>query len=451
MLLLNPIGVLADDPCEIRIVDQENGWPVPLVQLTTTHQVTFVSDNDGVIAFDLPELMGRETWFGVQGHGYAVPKDGFGMEGVRLTPVPGGQLTVKVKRQLPAKRLGRLTGGGLFAESQKLGRFLDWQESGRLGCDSVQTAIHEGKYYWGWGDTTVPGYPLGLFQMSGATTALQPLKSWEPPLQLTFDLFRNEKGKPRNVAQVPGAGPTWLTGYISLTDQNGRKRLAATYAKIEPPLTVYETGLCLWDESRQLFVPHKVLWNRDRDPGEIPHRPEGHVVRWTDPDGNRWLLFGDPFPTLKCPDSLEAWEDPQQWIPLKPQTSVMTRAGQEPIRPHRGSIMFHPYRKRWVAIFCQIEGESSFLGELWYCEADQPTGPWKDAQPVVTHDHYTFYNPHLHPNLVAEDSPVLLFEATYTKMFSRTQTATPRYEYNQIMYRLDLDELFPSLDKATEK
>ena len=50
-------SVCATEPCCIKIIDESNGWPVPLVELRTTHQMRFVSDNAGVIAFDLPELM----------------------------------------------------------------------------------------------------------------------------------------------------------------------------------------------------------------------------------------------------------------------------------------------------------------------------------------------------------------------------------------------------------
>src|SRR6266508_3835877 len=78
--------------CHIEVVEKGTGWSVPLVELRTTHHVRFVTDNAGVIAFDLPELMGRETWFEVIGHGYEVPKDGFGSRGVRLKPEPGRTL-----------------------------------------------------------------------------------------------------------------------------------------------------------------------------------------------------------------------------------------------------------------------------------------------------------------------------------------------------------------------
>ena len=40
---------------------------------------------------------------------------------------------------------------------------------------------------------------------------------------------------------------------------------------------------------------------------------------------------------------------------------------------------------------------SSFLGEVWYAEADAPLGPWVYARKIVTHDDYSFYNPKHHP------------------------------------------------------
>ena len=118
---------LSAEPCCIEILDDENGWPVPLVELRTINNQRFISDNAGVIAIDEPDLLGLKTWFHLRGHGYSIAKDGFGYEGVRTTLQPGERITVEVKRKLPAKRLGRITGAGLFAESQKLGRMTDWK------------------------------------------------------------------------------------------------------------------------------------------------------------------------------------------------------------------------------------------------------------------------------------------------------------------------------------
>jgi hypothetical protein len=35
---------------------------------------------------------------------------------------------------------------------------------------------------------------------------------------------------------------------------------------------------------------------------------------------------------------------------------------------------------------------------------------------------------------------IVFFEGTYTQTFSNAPVATPRYDYNQIMYRLDLSK-----------
>jgi hypothetical protein len=384
--------------------------------------------------------MGVETWFTVEGHGYSVPADGFGYRGVRLTPEPGKTLSLKVNRELPAKRLGRLTGAGLFAESQQLGEHADWRESGILGCDSVQLAEHNGKLFWAWGDTTLPQYPLGLFHMLSATTELRPLESFEPPLKLHYEYFRDANGKPRTVAEMPGAGPTWLSGYVSLPDKDGMHRLVATYVKIKDMLVAYECGLCVWDDESANFKLHKKLWTKSDAEPQQPIAPEGHPVLWKEDDGTEWLLFGDPFPRLKCRPIFESWEDPLQWQALEPQKTVPTADGGEPLTPHRGSIAWSAYRKRWVTVFTQTYGKPSVFGEIWYAEADTPTGPWQNAVKVVTHNNYTFYNPRLHPELTPADSPILLFEGTFTASFADHAISTPRYDYNQILYRLDLDD-----------
>ena len=277
--------------------------------------------------------------------------------------------------------------------------------------------------------------------MIGATTGLQPLDSFHPPIKLRYNYFTGDRGTPRNVAQMPGDGPTWLGGYVSLPDRDGRRRLVATYSKIRPPLTEYETGLCVWNEDTSQFEKHSVLWKKTADAPKPPVAPHGHPVLWEDDAGEEFVLFGDPFPALRCPARFEAWSNPDAWEQLHPQTSVPTVDAAQEIRPHRGAITWNAFRKKWVTVFTQLYGESSSLGEIWYAEADSPTGPWGGAIKVVTHNRYTFYNPQLHAEFTDSDSPILLFEATYTHTFSKTSIATPRHDYNQVLYRLDLDEL----------
>jgi hypothetical protein len=427
-------------PCKILVVEKGTDWPVPLVELRTTHNVRFVTDNAGVIAFDLPELMGKVTWFYVSSHGYEAPADGFGYRGVRLTPEPGKTLRVEVNRTILAKRIGRLTGGGLFAESQKLGEEKDWRDSDVVGCDSVQLTAHRGRLFWLWGDTTLARYPLGIFHASSATTPLQPDIGVKPPLKPKFEYFTDEKGVPRGVAPMPGKGPTWVFGYVSLPEKSGEERLVGSYIKVKPPIEAYERGLCVWNDKTAKFEQHRVIWTKTDDRPKPPPMPEGNHAFWTDGLGKKWVLFGNPLPRLRCEATFEAWQDPSKWEVLKPQETIPAAADGKAVKPHSGSIAWHPWRKKWVTVFMESFGKPSIFGELWYAEADAPTGPWGPAVKVLSHDNYTFYNPRLHPELTPADSPILLFEGTYTAMFADKPHPTPRYDYNQILDRLDLDD-----------
>jgi hypothetical protein len=468
MLLITCSAILASHqgwaapPFRIEVVDAENGWPVPLVELRTTHDLVVVTDNAGVAAIDSPELMDREVWFGVFSHGYRMPADGFGQRGIRVTPRAGERRRVELERVNIAKRLGRLTGAGQFAESQKFGEHADWREPSVFGCDTVQTAVHRGNYFWLWGDTDLPFYGLGVFDSTSATTPLRPLKSFEPPLQVEYSYFTDDKGVPRGVCRMEGPGPTWVTAYVSLLDRNGRERLVGTYLKITPPLEAYEIGLCAWDDEAEEFKHVRTVW-RNADGKSRPLLPNGHPAKWKDADGREWLLIGKPFPYFRCPATFEAWQDPTTWERLIPQKTVRiahaggpsegqnrkaggSTQGRDAIEPHHGSIAWNEFRQRWVTVFMQDFGEPSVFGELWYAEAKAPTGPWGPAVKVVSHDNYTFYNPRLHSELTDPKSPVLLFEGTYTAEFADRPARTPRYDYNQILYRLDLDD--PKLASA---
>jgi len=437
-LVLDGARVDAAAPCRIQVIEKGSGWPVRRVELRTTHQVRFVTDNNGVIAFDLPELMGKETWFDVIGHGYEVPKDGFGSRGVRLKPVPGKRLKVEVTRTIIARRLGRITGSGIFAESQKLGEQKDWVDAGIVGCDSVQLATHRERLFWLWGDTTLANYPLGIFDGTSATTSPLPPAKFEPPVRLTLDYFTNPKGVPRGIAKMPGEGPTWLTAYVSLPDKNGRERLVASYLKIRGLLEASEKGLCVWNDDRENLEHLRTMWKKSEGDAKKDAVPEGHPAFWKDAAGKKWLMFGNPFPTFRCPATFEAWQDESTWERLEPQKVLESVSDGKPVKPHSGSVAWHPWKKRWVTIFMESFGKPSVFGELWYAEADGPSGPWGKAVKVLSHENYTFYNPRIHDEWFDEKSPVLIFEGTYTMQFANKPAPTPKYDYNQVLYRLDL-------------
>ncbi|WP_193212343.1 hypothetical protein [Luteolibacter marinus] len=447
LLLLSVLflPVLRADPFRIEVVDKENGWPVPLVELTTTNDVALVTDNAGVAAFALPELMGRETWLHVSSHGYELPADGFGNRGVRIHPKPGGSTRIEVGRKQIAKRLGRLTGGGQFAESQLTGTFMNWKDTGVMGSDTVQLARYRGKLFWLWGDTNLPGYPLGIFHTSAATSSLNPLVSLKPPTGIAYDYFRNRDGQPRGVAQMAGDGPTWLSGFVALPDGKRREHLVATYAKIGGGMAAYEFGLLEWNDTTENFDKVSTFWKKS-DGGDHPPKPypDGHPVFWTDHGGNKWLYFNGP-PNFRCPATYEAWRDRSTWETVENPKSYETVDGQR-IEVASAAVAWSGYRKRFVMIVQQKFGKPSTFGEVWYLEGESPQGPWGPAIKVATHQNYTFYNVQIDWQLADPDKPVLLFEGTYTTSFTDNKRKTPRYDYNQVLYRLDLDD--PALKPA---
>ncbi|MGD8831398.1 MAG: hypothetical protein PVF57_12415, partial [Pseudomonadales bacterium] len=65
---------------------------------------------------------------------------------------------------------------------------------------------------------------------------------------------------------------------------------------------------------------------------------------------------------------------------------------------------------------------------------------WQRAVRIATHTHYAFYNPVQHDFLDEAGGRVIFFEGTYSHTFSTTEEPVPRYDYNQLLYRLDLSD-----------
>ena len=114
-------AALAGDLMEIRVVDRETRRGIPMVELTTVDDVVYITDSGGRVALDESELIGALVFFKVTSPGYKVAKDGFGIEGVRLTIEPGGSQTIEMSRTNLAERLYRITGRDIYRDSVRLG------------------------------------------------------------------------------------------------------------------------------------------------------------------------------------------------------------------------------------------------------------------------------------------------------------------------------------------
>ncbi len=460
---------------EIRVIDSKSGRGVPLVELETVDGVKFVTDNAGRIAFQEPGLLGREIHFTIRSHGYEVPKDGFGIRGAKVTPKVGVPVEIKIVRKIVAERLCRLTGEGLHRDSELLGHKTPAANAGRVaGQDSVQAAVYMGKVYWLWGDTLRLNYPLGMYRTAGATTAFADPK-FDPAAGIAYDYFTDAKtGFARAMMPLTERpeGVIWIFGLFVVPDDKGTDKLVGHYSRRKGLDTEYEQGLAVFNDEKAILEPAKELPLK-----ETWRRPHGHPIPFEE-DGTKWLLFGSPNPNVRVQATLKDALDPtkyeafhcdlskadepvwrwqkeraptdskteQKWVKekkLKPEHTRFYPADaanpNERIALHSGSVHWNEYRKRWVMLAGQIGGTSSHLGEVWYAEATHPTGPFATAVKVLTHDRQTFYNVVHHPFLDRDAGRAIHFEGTYTNDFSGNPEKTPRYNYNQMLYRLDVD------------
>ena len=425
----------------VRALDAATGRPIPLVKVSTVNHVARYTDNGGYAAFSERDLMNTEVFFNIESDGYALPPDSFGFRGVRLLTSPGAVESVALERTQVAERLYRATGQGRWQHSPS-------PEStalpGRvLGQDTVMAVPLSDRVRWFWGDTLKPSYPLGNFAVATATSPL-PHDALQPP-RLRYAEDRDGFARPvfpDDMVQRPGA--IWVHGVFALQNADAAPQIVAHYARHVKIDDIAEHGIAVFDADRQLFIPKVSL-------------PDGHQLH---PTGQAlqtggYVYFASPFPVMRVPASLNAALDPTRYEGLVCRDGPCTwQRGEAPLYTpevidadsderidlHAGSVRWNPHRERWVMIANRRNAPESRLGEVYYAEAPRLEGPWRRAVKIATHTGYSFYNPVHHDFFDQDGGRVVFFEGTYSNTFSRTVTPVPRYDYNQLMYRLNLDD-----------
>ena len=465
----------------ITVVDDETGRGVPLVELTTTNNIHYYTDSNGMVAFYEPGLMGLDVHFMVKSHGYEHAKDSFGYAGLALKVVEGGSAEIRIKRINIAERLYRITGEGIYSDSILLGRKVPLNHpviNGLVvGQDSVLTTIYKDKIYWFWGDTSRVAYPLGNFHASGATSMLPGKGGLDPEVGVDLTYLVDQNGFSKGVAPLAKTGPVWLGGLLTLPDENKQERLYVMYSNVDNAMNSKAAGVARFNDEKAEFESMREI------DVKAPVKPTGHPFKVVD-NGVEYIYY-TPLTRVQAdvahlmdPSSYEAFtsakpgsrEDkieidrtadgkiligwkrdaPALWPAeedkqikagtLKPEDTlfhIQDCDTGKAVTYHGSSVSWNTYRKRWVMIMSEIFG-TSLLGEAYYLEADTPLGPWAYARKILTHNNYSFYNPRHHPFFDKENGRVIFFEGTYTTSFSSSPYPTPRYEYNQIMYKLDL-------------
>ncbi|WP_223830075.1 DUF4185 domain-containing protein [Paenibacillus arenilitoris] len=488
----------AEEPFSIRVVDSETGRGIPAVELKTTNHISYYTDSAGYAAFREPGLMNETVFFHMFSHGYEVPADMFGYHGQAVEVTPGGSVTLTMDRVNIAERLYRLTGQGIYRDSVILGETPPIQEpllNGKvMGQDSVQAIEYKDKLFWIWGDTDRVAYPLGNFRVTGATSELPGQGGLDPDAGVDFDYFTKEDGFVKSlVPPLPdGAGIAWIFGLMTVEDENGEEKLLAGYST-HTPLSAF--GILAFNDETEQFelvvqFPDKNDW-----------RHPGGQASYYEENGQGYYVFTEhQMPNLRVRATYDAIKDYTQYeafTPLAPGTAFdgantslerdavgklvwgwkkntpPLRQAQERELVNLGlidaddpryyqlkdadtgadvnlagsSVEWNDYRNRYVMFGQQTGGSSSGLGEMWYAEAPAPQGPWTTAKKIITHDNYTFYNPAHHEFFDKSGGRYIYLEATYTNTFTDSEP-TPRYNYNQMMYRLDLAD--PALGLTTQ-
>ncbi len=414
-ILLSPrVDCGASEYCVIRVVDEDTGRGVPLVELRLPNDVKYWTDSAGVAALDEPSLVGRDVFIAVRAHGYEHPQETFLGRGVNMRIDSGMIHEVRVRRTMVAERLYRLTGEGIYRDSIKAGLPVptDGVQTSALilGQDTVSAAPYRGRLFWIWGDTVGPAY--WNFSVSAATSD----PSEDPAVAVSYSYFTDGDGRVRPMLSLEGGGLVWVEGLIPMVDPDGQERLLATYTRQDGLRFPEECGLALYDDQTQVFEPWVEMPCRAEHTSSHPFLHDGY-----------WYLY----PWLRVPDDWDAIQDASTWE---------TRVVQWPPDAARPScVVWNEYRDRWILLLEDV-------GDVYYAEAKEPEGPYGRAVKIIEHDEYNFYNVVTHAFFNKDGGREIYVEGTYTSAFSGATEKTPRYNYNQVMYRLQLDD--PRLQEA---
>lgn len=470
-------------PFTIIVRDAATGRGVPLVELRTDEGLSRITDSAGRIVFYEPDLMDKPVRFHVQSYGYAAPKGG----SVVLKTTPDGSAEIRLGRVNIAERLYRITGEGIYHDSVLLEEAIPLSSprpSGKvLGQDTVAMTPYNGKLFWLWGDTERPAYPLGNFKTSSAVSDLPGEGDLDPAVEVELTYFVDKEGFSKQMFPHPKANLVWM-GTLTAVDDNGTERLVASYSAMDGSQKVFESGIAVFNDATEIFETLVVF-------GPEHHiRPSDQAFK---KDG--FVYVNRPFPVIRIRADLETFRHPERYEAYtclvagtgfdgentrlerddwgkpvwrwKPNTALLTadqwkqlikaeRAAEheilnhlqdvvtgQPVSIHRGSSAYNAYKNCWITILNEQYGDS-FLGEIWIAAAPAPQGPWTRARKIVTHHApdrvYTFYNAAHHPVFNQDNGRIVYFEGTCVTTYSGNPNPTPRYDYNQIMYRLDLDD-----------
>ena len=217
--------------------------------------------------------------------------------------------------------------------------------------------------------------------MTGATTELP--DKVDPSVGFTLKYFTGRDGFARPMCPLQGEGVVWLFGLVVLPDDTGRERTLAFFQRRRGVGAVLEYGFVVYNDEKETFEKLKTV---PLDPVIFPQLYPTRVNR----EGIEYLYFNMPYPVVRVKADWKSYLDLsayESYTCLKPGTRPIAEGG------------------------AQLDRDANF------------------------------YNPTQHPFLDRQGGRMIYLEGSYANTFSGNPHPTPHYEYNQIMYRLDLSDL----------
>jgi len=483
LFVLAPAVAEATTPFWVRIVDAETGRGVPLVRISAPDYVKW-TDSNGVAVVDDARLQGRDVTFAIESAGYVFePK-----QGAAIRVEAGKSVELQLRRLNIAERLYRATGANIYGDSVRAGLTVPIAKpliNARVtGQDTVIATIYKGKIFWCWGDTDGELQADGKKRFNGkvscATSELPGKGGLDPSVGIDYTYFTRPDGFTRQMVPIPVRGLVWIEGLFTVKDEQGRERLLATYTIQQAKTKPFESGIVAFDDAAGEFRVIARFPPRPRHTSSHPFvtRVDGKDYLYLYPVQRvpfEWKAILDPgryesYTCLKSGAKLDmenpplerdatgklvcGWKHDADWLTGDRERALLTRGlidiahanfpllntkTGKPTGARADSVAWNRYRNKWILL-------SKDNGTVYYSEADQPQGPWVKAVPVSSQLPYRLYNVARHPFFDSADGRFIYYEGTFIHKLSQTDVVVPDYDYNNLVYRLDLSD--PRLEAA---
>lgn len=442
----------------IHVVDESNGRGIPMATVRLANGATHLTDSAGWVRIDEPGLMHRKLRIEVNSPGYGLAAEDSDSNSLLVQLAASGDAVIKLVRLDIAERAYRITGAGIYRDSELLGREVPLPSgsfsSGLLSASGTQRITLGKKVLWCWRDALLSHERIPSLGVVGAFSQIPDSGGLDPTQGVHFSYLPTGSDQVESLLIAEEPGIMWIEGLASVQDENGADAVVAHYVRQGSKGERAEHGIALWTEEQRferiVVLGEEYEWQF----------PSGQAVRQRTNEQD-WCYFASPFCHVRCPARLDAVRNPaayqaltwdssakapvwQQTLPpmtqrdesswvaegrvQHPHTQVEDHATRKPVPVLDASIEWNPHHHCYIMIAASVDGD------IWMAESTQIEGPWQRAIRIVNAEPGMCTKPVQHPFMNQEGGRIIWFETALL------DTNAPRYDGNELMHRLDLDD-----------